>query len=176
VSNNDQEKTKFYVTAISVHVVFIFSIFMENVGDSLSYQPWGGWITTGIGAILFFSSAMIFYVRPDIFFISYRIFNTILHRTDSNQLLLKGAFYLLKIISWLVVLILPILFLLMADQTPGTLKLYLMFGFYYFLMVNGNFLFRSYEDYCLLKQSNKWGILSMYEGVKGMARIDFFGK
>lgn len=158
----NKEKMKFYATAMSVHAAFLFSMLLEHAGDSLSFQPWGSWITTGIGAFIFFACIITFYLRPDFFLISYRIYNTIRYRFDSNPLLSKGSFYFMKILVWLLVVALPIVFILIANHIPGAIKLYLMIGFSFFFMSNGNFIFRAYEDYCALKKECKWGILFVY--------------
>ncbi len=155
-------RAAFLCRAAACHLALLASLSLYNF--SLSNLPPASWewILKSAYSILFLSSCLIFYFRPDMFFISHSMRLKILYRNDTSKPLSLPVFYLSKLLVWLVVLSVPVALFIFSQQIPGFAKIYLLLGYLFFLAINGSFLFSNYRIYLAKKADNKWGVLAVY--------------
>ena len=140
----------------------LFALFFELIDKSRDPRVDSLFVLKWIAIAITVFVLLVFYVRPDILCVSYRIHRVLVERTLTGSTLERGAFVVARLIVWLLVLCWPPTFILFAGQLPLLLRVYLGIILLVGTVLNGGFLFASYDKYICARSQHKWGLLATH--------------
>lgn len=152
------DKIKFYIFSLFLHGLFIGSYGLRYLQANPIAEEWTGVIGV-VGAVMFWGSAFLFYVRPDSLFLSYRMRVSILQQEPyfSGELS-RVQFWLYKIFLWLFLPTWPIAWVILGKPFPPIVTIYVLMFLGVLTIVNLSLLFIGYSTYLERRARNQLGI------------------
>jgi hypothetical protein len=152
-------RNSFISIAVVGHIGFVLSlaaaqwaISQQQIHDVVR------WFTYGIAAL----GAVLFYFNVDYFFVSTKLHRALSTRIQSGVELTARKFALTKVLVWIYILLLPGAALVFHPEFPLVVKVYGAMIYVLSLGLLSGFLFRSYDQYTVLRRQNKWGALATW--------------
>ena len=147
----------FFCWALVAHALFAVPLYL-----SPKIRFVGHVASEWIFAPIFIVALLAFYVRPSFLFFSYEMHRTLERRVSERPVLGRAAFFLVKIATWIAVLVGPVSLLVFGQDWPPLGKAYATAFMLGCIGVNFGFLFTGYNRYTYLRSVNRWGILATH--------------